>query len=439
MDMFDIIRKQNLADKKPLAERMKPQTLDQIIGQDHLVGEGKLLRRSIEADTVQSIILYGPAGVGKTSMAKIVSNLTNAQFVILNAVTSGVKDIKRVIEDAKHALEFENARTILFIDEIHRFNKLQQDALLPYVEDGTVTLIGATTENPYFEVNQALISRSLVFELMKIDDEGLMRIIDRALIEDSILASKTIELDDTAKQFLASRSNGDARQALNALELAALTTEEKQGKILIDTQVISDCIQKKYISYDKGGDNHYDIISAFIKSMRGSDPDATLHYLAKMISAGEDPKFIARRIIIAASEDVGLANSAALGVATDAMQAVQFVGFPEARIILAHAALYIAMSPKSNSAYQGIKQAMKRVEELTTSVPAHLKDATAKSMKKVDAPYVYPHGSRSGYVIQQYMPDEISGEQYYQPKMIGDEKRLNDFIEKVKAYELEKK
>lgn len=439
MDMFEMIRKENLKDKQPLADRMKPQSIDELVGQDHLVGKGKLLRRSIEADRIQSMIFHGPAGVGKTSIAKLVSALTESSFVTLNAVTSGVKDIKRVIEDAKRNLEFENLKTILFIDEIHRFNKLQQDALLPSVENGTITLIGATTENPYFEVNQALISRSLVFELLKIDEEGIVKIIDRALKTDKILNSRKIELTVNGKTFLAKKSNGDARQALNALELAVLTTEEKNGEVLIDEITISECIQKKYISYDKQGDNHYDVISAFIKSMRGSDPDATLHYLAKMIVAGEDPKFIARRIIIAASEDVGLANSNALTVAVSAMQAVQFIGFPEARITLGHAALYVALSPKSNTAYSGIKAAMKDVEELTTGVPPHLKDATSKKMKKIDSSYQYPHQSKSGYVIQQYLPDEILSAKYYHGKMIGDEKRLNEFLNKVRDYESSKK
>lgn len=438
MNMFDMIRQENLKDKKPLADRMKPTDMDHIFGQEHLVGQGKLLRRSIEADRIRSMILHGPAGVGKTSIAKLVSKMTESRFVTLNAVTSGVKDIKRVVEEAKRLLELENLKTILFIDEIHRFNKLQQDALLPYVENGIVTLIGATTENPYFEVNQALISRSLVFELFKITSKEIKKIVDRALVEDEILGALQIDLTDTAKEFLAMKSNGDARQALNALELAVLTTEKIDDKIIIDEEIISECIQKKYISYDKNGDNHYDVISAFIKSMRGSDPDATLHYLAKMIIAGEDPKFIARRIIIASSEDVGLANSNALGVAVNAMEAVRFVGFPEARIILAHAALYVAMSPKSNTAYNGINQALRDAEEKTTGVPGHLKDSTNKKFKKITDQYLYPHSNRSGFVIQKYMPDELEGIQYYEPKMIGDEKRLNDFLKKVRDYESEK-
>ena len=438
MNMFDIIRNQNLSDKKPLADRMKPKTIDDIIGQEHLIGNGKLLRRSIEADRVRSMIVYGPAGVGKTSIAKLISILTHSNFEILNAVNSGVKDIKAVVEKAKINLELENIKTILFIDEIHRFNKLQQDALLPFVENGIITLIGATTENPYFEVNQALISRSLVFELYKIKAADLIRIIDRAISEDFILKEKSITITDTAKEFLAQKSNGDARQALNALELAILTTDEVDEKITIDEGIISECIQKKYISYDRNGDNHYDVISAFIKSMRGSDPDATLHYLAKIIVAGEDPKFIARRIIIAASEDVGLANSNALSVAVNAMQAVQFVGFPEARIILAHAALYVALSPKSNTAYNGINNAIRDAEEITSGVPKHLKDSTNKKLKKISEPYIYPHDNKSGYAMQNYMPDELVHKSYYDPKMIGDEKRLNDFLNKVREYEKEK-
>lgn len=439
MNMFDVIRDQNLRDKKPLADRMKPEVLDDVIGQEHLIGQGKLLRRSIEADRVNSMILYGPAGVGKTSIAKLISILTHSRFEILNAVNSGVKDIKGVVEDAKIRLELENIKTILFIDEIHRFNKLQQDALLPFVENGIITLIGATTENPYFEVNQSLISRSLVFELYKLKSDDLVKIIDRAISEDFILKEKSIIITDKAKEFLANKSNGDARQALNALELAVLTTEEVDSKIIIDQSIISECIQKKYISYDKNGDNHYDVISAFIKSMRGSDPDATLHYLAKIIIAGEDPKFIARRIIIAASEDVGLANSTALSVAVNAMQAVQFIGFPEARITLAHAALYVTLSPKSNTAYNGINSAIQDVEEVTSGVPKHLKDFTNKKLKNITDQYKYPHDSKSGYVIQNYMPDELINKSYYKPKMIGDEKRLNDFLKKVKDYEKDKK
>jgi len=439
MNMFDVIRDQNLKDKKPLADRMKPEVLDDIIGQEHLVGVGKLLRRSIEADRIKSMILYGPAGVGKTSIAKLISILTHSRFEILNAVNSGVKDIKGVVEDAKIRLELENIKTILFIDEIHRFNKLQQDALLPFVENGIITLIGATTENPYFEVNQSLISRSLVFELFKIKPKDLVKIIDRAISEDFILKEKPIIITDKAKEFLANKSNGDARQALNALELAVLTTEEVDNKVTIDESIISECIQKKYISYDKNGDNHYDVISAFIKSMRGSDPDATLHYLAKIIVAGEDPKFIARRIIIAASEDVGLANSTALSIAVNAMQAVQFIGFPEARITLAHAALYVALSPKSNTAYNGINDAIHDAEEITSGVPKHLKDATNKKLKNIKDQYKYPHNNRSGYVIQNYMPDELISKNYYKAKMIGDEKRLNDFLDKVKDYEKNKK
>ncbi|MBN2260841.1 MAG: replication-associated recombination protein A [Clostridiales bacterium] len=435
MDMFEMVRNNNLHDKKPLADRMKPQNLDQVMGQDHVLGQGKLLRRSIEADRVQSMILHGPAGVGKTSIAKLVSTLTQSRFVILNAVTSGVKDIKSVVETAKRNLEFENVKTILFVDEIHRFNKLQQDALLPYVENGIITLIGATTENPYFEVNQALISRSLVFELYKLKERDLVEVIEQAIANDIFLNKKNIQLTDNALNFLAQKSNGDARQALNALELAVLTTTETDGIIFIDESIIGECIQKKYISYDKSGDSHYDVISAFIKSMRGSDPDATLHYLAKMIIAGEDPKFIARRILIAASEDVGLANSNALNLAVNTMQTVQFIGFPEARITLAHAALYVALSPKSNTAYIGIDAALKDAEEITSGVPGYLKDATNKKMKKISEEYQYPHSNKSGYAVQTYLPDELREKKYYHSKMIGDEKRLNEFLDKVIEYE----
>ena len=432
MDLFDLVREKTLYDKKPLAERMKPKSFDDFFGQEHILSSGKMLRRVIEADRLTSIILHGPTGTGKTSLARIISSITHSNFVTLNAVMSGVKDIKRVVEDAKMLIETESLRTIVFIDEIHRFNKSQQDALLPHVEEGTIILIGATTENPYFEVNSALISRSMVFELQKLSDESIVKIIDNALDSDISLKEKNIEITESVKLFIAKKSSGDARKALNSLELAVLTTEENKGAIRITEEVAAECIQRRFIDYDKKGDNHYDIISAFIKSVRGSDPDAAVYYLAQMLISGEDPKFIARRLVILASEDVGLANSNALTVATSAVSAVNFVGMPEARIILSHATIYLALSPKSNSAYLAIKKAYNVVNEEKTAVPNHLRDGTNKRMRNIDADYVYPHSLENAYADQQYLPDDIADVEIYSPKKLGEEKELTEWIEKIK-------
>ncbi len=435
MDLIDRVGEKYLENLKPLSDRMKPKVLEEVLGQNHILGEGKMLRRSIEADRLSSMIFHGPPGTGKTSVAQLISKMTHSHFITINAVNSGIKEIKEMVGRAKEMLDFHQVRTIVFIDEIHRFNKIQQDALLPYVEKGVVVLIGATTENPYFEVNPALLSRCLVFELMPLPEEDIVQILRHAITADPVLKEQAIEVTDEALSFLANRSSGDARRALNGLELGILTTRAVEGVITIDEEIAAECIQKKVLHYDKKGDNHYDVISAFIKSMRGSDPDATLHYLARMIAAGEDPKFIARRIIIAASEDVGLANPKALEVAVAAFSAVNFVGMPEGRIILAEAALYNALSLKSNSAYLGINRALKDLESRQGRVPPHLADATKKGFKKTPEPYLYPHDYPLAYVKQDYLPEDLRQRVYYEGKKLGEEKRLNDFMEKVKAYE----
>lgn len=430
MDLFDYMNTQENNQSAPLAERMKPKNIDDLIGQQHILGEGKLLRRMIQADKISSIILYGPPGTGKTSVARVIASSTFSEFETLNAVTAGVKDIREMIKKAEDAQGMFGKKTLLFIDEIHRFNKSQQDALLPYVENGTVTLIGATTENPFFEVNSALISRSTVFRLNLLEPDDLIEIMIRAIEDENRgIGMFMPKVTQAGLEYLSVQANGDARKALNALELAVLTTKPNQeGQIIIDDYILSECSQKRHVQYDKSGDYHYDIVSAFIKSMRGSDPDATLHYLARMIYAGEDVKFIARRIIIAASEDVGLADSNALVVAKNAFEAVHMIGMPEARIILAHAALYVATAPKSNSAYLGIKAALKDVENGEIGeVPSHLRDATSNHLKgkynmkdaaEINA-YLYPHDYENHYVKQQYLPDKLKEKTYYQAAQIG--------------------
>ncbi len=437
MDLFEIQRTERLKKDSPLAERLKPRNLEEYVGQEHILAPGKLLWRAIKADRITSIILYGPPGTGKTSLARVIANTTKSNFVQLNAVTSGVKDLKEVVKEAKNQLGMYNKRTILFLDEIHRFNKAQQDGLLPSVEDGTLILIGATTENPFFQVNNALISRSMLFKLEPLDEEHVKKIIKRAIEDDEKgLGLYDISLHEDATEFLASMAGGDARRALNALELAALTTNKnKEGKVDIDLEVIKECMQKKAIKYDKDGDYHYDVVSAFIKSMRGSDPDATLHYLARMIYAGEDPVFIARRIVIAASEDVGNANPHALILANNAAQAVQFIGMPEARIILAQAAAYVAISPKSNGSYVGIKKALSDVENKKIGqVPLHLRDGHYKGAKKLKhgLGYIYPHDYPDNYVDQQYLPDELVGTTYYELSDNGQEKKIKEMMKRLK-------
>ena len=401
----------------PLAHRVRPQTLDEFIGQEEILGKDKILYRTIKADRLSSIILWGPTGSGKTSLAKVISNTTKYKFIKLNAVTSGVGDIKSSIEEAKNPLLNPTGKCILFIDEIHRFNKLQQDALLPFVENGTVILIGATTENPYFEVNKALISRSMVFKLKPLSVENVFTILKNAIKNPEGLGSYNINIDDETLEKIAEISNGDVRTALNSLEIAVLTTPvDKNGVINITNEIAAECVGKKKAMFDKTGDSHYDNISAFIKSMRGSDPDATAFYLARAIAGGEDPVFIARRIVIAAAEDVGLANPNALVVANSAMQAVTSVGMPEARIILSEAAIYVATSKKSNAAYLAINKALEDVETKDTGeIPMHIRNAPVSGMKDFGygEGYKYPHDYPNHQVEQQYLPDKMLGTKYY--------------------------
>ena len=402
---------------QPLAYRMKPKTLDDYVGQEHILGKDKILYRTIKADRLSSIILWGPPGCGKTSLAKVISNTTKYKFTKINAVTAGIGDIKNAIEEAKNVFLNPSGKCILFIDEIHRFNKLQQDALLPYVENGTVILIGATTENPYFEVNKALISRSMVFHLQPLTTQNIFEVLKKALISEDGLASYNIKVEDDTLMKIAEVSNGDVRTALNGLELAVLTTQmDTDGYIHITNEIAKDCVQSRKAIFDKKGDSHYDNISAFIKSMRGSDPDAAIFYLARAINGGEDPVFIARRIVIAAAEDVGLANPNALVVATSAMQAVTMVGMPEARIILSEAATYVATSQKSNATYLGINKALEDVENKDTgTIPMHIRNAPAEGMAKegYHVGYKYPHDYPGHYVEQQYLPDKMLGTKYY--------------------------
>ena len=430
MNIFEMQYQNSIKKEGPLAERMRPLNLSEFAGQEHIVGQGKILSRAIEADKLTSAIFYGPPGTGKTSLAKIIANTTDKNFTTLSAVTSGIKDIKERISYAVDELSIYNRRTILFIDEIHRFNKAQQDALLPYVENGTIILIGATTENPYFEVNSALISRSLVFEFKSIDIEDIKTVIRSSLVDKRGYGKRKIEIDEDALTHIAEYANGDIRSALNALELGVETSDEIDGIIKINIDIASECIQKKKIDYDKNGDNHYDTISAFIKSMRGSDPDAAVYWLAKMIKAGEDPKFIARRIIICASEDVGNADPRALGLAVDAFKAVEIIGFPEGRIILAQAAIYVACAPKSNAVISAIDKAMKAVENESHEVPAHLKDSHYKGAENLNRGinYKYPHDYEKFYVKQQYMPESIKTK-FYEPKDSGYESKIKKFLE----------
>ena len=404
---------------EPLAYRMMPQTLDEYVGQEEILGKDKILYRTIKADRLSSIILWGPPGCGKTSLARVISNTTKYKFIKLNAVTAGVGDIKNAIEEAQNLLLNPSGKCILFIDEIHRFNKLQQDALLPYVEKGTVILIGATTENPYFEVNKALISRSMVFRLHELTTENVFTILKKAIISEKGLKSYNIKIDDSTLEKIAETANGDVRTALNGLEVAVLTTPiNSDGFINITDEVAKECVQTRKAIFDKSGDSHYDNISAFIKSMRGTDPDAAIFYLARALNAGEDPMFLARRIVIAASEDVGMANPMALVVANSAMQAVHMVGMPEARIILAEAAVYVATSKKSNASYSAINSALQDVKNKDTgTIPMHIRNAPAEGMEKdgYHVGYKYPHDYPGHYVEQQYLPDKMLGTKYYIP------------------------
>lgn len=438
MDLFDYMREQNMESESPLASRLRPTTLDEVVGQQHIVGKDKLLYRAIKADKLSSIIFYGPPGTGKTTLAKVIANTTSAEFKQINATSAGKKDMEEVVQQAKNNQGMYGKKTILFIDEIHRFNKGQQDYLLPFVEDGTIILIGATTENPYFEVNSALLSRSIIFELKKLDKEDIKVLLLRAVNDrEKGMGSFGAVIDEDALEFLADVCNGDARAALTAIELGILTTERgADGKIHITIDVASECIQKRVISYDKTGDNHYDTISAFIKSMRGSDPDAAVYYLARMLYAGEDIKFIARRIMICASEDVGNADPMALVVATSAAQAVERIGMPEAQIILSQAVTYVACAPKSNAAYEAINAAMSAVRNnVTPPVPTHLQDAHYKGAEKLGhgLGYKYAHAYPNHYVEQQYLPDSFVGTKFYEPTEMGYEKKIRDHFSKIKG------
>lgn len=436
MDLFDYVREKSMDKEAPLASRLRPTTLEEVVGQQHIIGKDKLLYRAIKADKISSIIFYGPPGTGKTTLAKVIANTTSAEFTQINATVAGKKDMEEVVKKAKDTLGMFQKKTILFVDEIHRFNKSQQDYLLPFVEDGTIILIGATTENPYFEVNGALISRSSIFELRPLEKEDIKTILLRAVNDtEKGMGSYHAQIDADALEFLADIAGGDARNALNAIELGVLTTERSEdGIIHITLDVASECIQKRVVRYDKDGDNHYDTISAFIKSMRGSDPDAAVYYLAKMLYAGEDIKFIARRIMICASEDVGNADPMALTVAVSAAQAVERIGMPEAQIILSQAVLYVATAPKSNSAVNAVYAAMENVRTHKTSVPSHLQDAHYKSSAKLGhgVGYKYAHDYPNHYVRQQYLPDEITGTKFYEPSDNGHEKEIKAWMKYIK-------
>lgn len=436
MDLFEYQQKNTLKKESPLASRLRPKTLDDFVGQEKIVGKGTLLYRAIMADKLSSVIFYGPPGTGKTTLAKIIAGSTKSEFVQINATTAGKKDITDAVNRAKDIYAMYRRRTILFIDEIHRFNKGQQDALLPFVEDGTIILIGATTENPYFEVNKALLSRSVIFELKPLAPSDIEKIIKRALSDkENGMGGYNATIDDAALRFICDISNGDARVALNAIELAVLTTERSENGIIhITLDVAQQCVQKRAINYDKDGDNHYDTISAFIKSMRGSDPDAAIYYLAKMLYAGEDPKFIARRIVICASEDVGNADPQAIVVAVAAAHALDFIGMPEARINLAQAAAYVACAPKSNSSVMAIDSAMSDVAHIKVSgVPNHLRDSHYPGAAELGhgKGYKYAHDFPNNYVEQQYLPDELVGKKYYVLSDNGYENEIKKWFKKI--------
>ncbi len=437
MDLFDYMRTNSMKKEGPLASRLRPMSLEEVVGQSHIIGKDKLLYRAIKADKISSILFYGPPGTGKTTLAKVIANTTSAIFTQINATAAGKKDMEAVVAEAKNNLGMYGKKTILFIDEIHRFNKGQQDYLLPFVEDGTVVLIGATTENPYFEVNSALLSRSIIFELKPLEKEDIKTLLKRAgTDEERGLGAYKAVLQEDALEFLADVSNGDARAALNAIELGVLTTERSEdGLIHITLPVASECIQKRVLKYDKDGDNHYDTISAFIKSMRGSDPDAAVYYLARMLYAGEEVAFIARRIMICASEDVGNADPNAIVVAASAALAVERLGMPEAQIVLSQAATYVACAPKSNSAVCAIGAAMEAVEnEKTATIPPHLMDAHYKGASKLGhgIGYLYAHDFKNHYVEQQYLPDELVGRVFYAPSDNGYEKKIKEYLQKIK-------
>lgn len=437
MDLFEYSRSLNTKKETPLAARLRPTTIDEVVGQQHILGKDKLLYRAIKADKLSSIILYGPPGTGKTTIAKVIANTTQSEFTQINATIAGKKDMEDVVNKAKETLGMYGKKTILFIDEIHRFNKGQQDYLLPFVEDGTITLIGATTENPYFEVNGALLSRSIIFELKPLEKDDIKELIKRAVYDsEKGLGSFKADISDEALEFLADLSGGDARHALNAIEIGVTTTDRSEdGIIHITLNVAQECIQRKKMSYDKNGDNHYDTISAFIKSMRGSDPDAAVYYLSRMLLAGEDVKFIARRMMICASEDVGNADPMALVVATSAAQAVERVGMPESQIILSQAASYIACAPKSNAACVAIFEANDEVQRSgNLPIPPHLQDAHYKGSEKLGhgTGYKYAHDYKNNYVKQQYLPYELDGKEFYKPSGNGYEVKIREHFKKLK-------
>lgn len=437
MDLFEYMREQTQEKESPLASRMRPTTLEEVVGQEHIIGKGKLLYRAIKADKLSSVLFYGPPGTGKTTLAKVIAHTTSAEFMQINATSAGKKDMEEVVQKAKNNAGMYGKKTILFVDEIHRFNKGQQDYLLPFVEDGTIILIGATTENPYFEVNGALLSRSIIFELKPLSVENIKTLLRQAINDkEKGLGAYDAEMDGETMELLAQISDGDARMALNAVELSVLSTDRSEdGKIHITREIIEECIQKRVVRYDKTGSNHYDTISAFIKSMRGSDPDAAIYYLARMLYAGEDIKFIARRIMICAAEDVSNADPMALVVATSASQAIERVGMPEAQIILAQAVSYVASAPKSNSAVNAISAAMETVKnESISTIPPHLQDAHYKSAEKLGhgIGYKYAHDFPNHYVKQQYLPDELVGRIFYEPSEQGYEKKIKEYFEKIR-------
>ena len=439
MDLFDYMRQTNQEKEAPLAARLRPRTLDEVVGQQHIIGKDKLLYRAIQADKLSSIIFYGPPGTGKTTLARVIANTTSAEFMQINATVAGKKDMEEVVAKAKDNRGMFGKKTILFIDEIHRFNKSQQDYLLPFVEDGTLILIGATTENPYFEVNGALLSRSVIFELKPLSKEDIEELIRRAVYDQRGMGAYQAQIEPDALEFLADIAGGDARAALNAVELGVMTTQRSEdGKIHLTLEVAQECIQKRAVKYDKTGDNHYDTISAFIKSMRGSDPDAAVYYLAKMLDAGEDIKFIARRIMICASEDVGNADPQAIQVAVSAALAVERIGLPEARIILSQAATYVASAPKSNAAYVAVDEAQEAVRlKGNFTVPSHLRDCHYSGAEKLGHGdgYKYAHDYPNHYVKQQYLPDGLEGSTFYRPSENGYEKKIGEWLHFLKGSE----
>ena len=432
MNLFDLSMEKNLNNKSPLADRLRPKNLEEFVGQDHIIGQGKFLSRLIKSDRVNSLLFYGPPGVGKTTLAKIIANLTNKNFVELSAVTSNIKELREVLNKAQDDFKFSNIETIVFIDEIHRFNKTQQDALLPYVERGIIILIGATTENPYFEVNKALLSRLQILNLKALENKDMNKLIDRA-ISDKIkgFGNLKINLSEQAREFLIRNSSGDGRFLLNSLEIAVLSTDKVDNEVNLTLDVLENSMQRKKLLYDNGGNEHYDTISAFIKSLRGTDPDASLYYLAKMLESGEDIKFIARRMIIFASEDVGNANPMAMVVASACFQNINAVGMPEARIILGQCATYLASSVKSNAAYRGINEAISDIkEEGKSTIPIYLRDKNNPANKSHEK-YLYPHDYENSYVKQDYLPYELKDKKYYKPKNIGYEKEIIDYFKKI--------